>query len=204
MPDMSRGTLALVTALLVGCAGPARDELPPPADISLAQALTRGATAPDPDGLREAVVRDYLAKLPTHDNPVFPAPRELCLSVEPQEESARWGSPVPPPPPFPCPFHDPTPAFLHRFSRAAVRVVPATECSLPVAGLETGQITRWSRVDPEFGIAADVVLGAVGYVRFYTAEHTPSGWILTGCTTAIGPCDDPRTEGCCSPTTRCT
>src|SRR5262245_8379657 len=174
----SKCLLAVVATLVShSCIG-SEDPLPPLADSSYETAIRRGARAPDPDSLREAVVRDYLLRLPSEDSPVVRAPRELCTSVEPQEASLQGDFLFHVQSPEPCPLHDPQSSFIDRFQGTRVRVVPATKCSEALAGLEMGPILRWSAHDLEFEILADVFLLPVGYVRAYSAVHTSGRWSL--------------------------
>jgi hypothetical protein len=181
--------LALTALASSACGGL---ELPAPAERTLAAAIRRGASAPDPDSLREAVVRVYVATLPTQDTPVFPAAAQLCLRIESQAQSTpvdELDPPVPPPPDLPRAL-DPSRAFLARFAGERPSVVAASSCAEPLLFMmELAPIRRWPFADAEFEVAAFVGYGPVRGMQTYTAELRGGSWVVTSCRTAGGMCD---------------
>jgi hypothetical protein len=185
-------TPLLAAAMLASVACRTAD-LPPLPDRSLAAAIRRGATAPDPDALREAVVRLYLNSLPRQSNPVIPAATELCVGIDSKVASLidELIPPVPPPPGMPPDALEPSPAFLARFAGEHPAVVAGSSCAEPLTFMmELQPIRRWSFGEPEFEVPAYVGYGPVGSIQTYTAELRNGSWVVTSCRTAIGICDE--------------
>lgn len=179
----------LLTSAVLASAACRTIDLPPLADRTLAAAVRRGASAPDPDSLREAVVRVYLGSLPKQATTGAPAATELCLGIDSQVRGLidELVPPAPPPPGMPPEAFDPSQAFLARFAGELPAVVAGSSCSEPMTFMmELQPIRRWPFSDAEFEVPACVGYGPVGSIQTHTAEQRNGSWVVTSCQTAVG------------------
>jgi hypothetical protein len=171
---------ALLTAVVLALVACRTTELPPLAEQTLAAATRRGARAPDPDSLREAVVRLYLGSLPTQTTVVLQAAEELCLGIDAQIPPSLMDElvpPAPPPPGMPLEALDPSRGFLARFAGEHPAVVASSSCSEPTFMMEVMPIRSWSFEDAEFEVPVYVAYGPVGSIWTYTADRRNGlGW----------------------------